>query len=142
MTDDEPSTAAPETCSSVHRCVMALAKVAPCRAPVTSSRALVDAFEAALKVVRSLGFSPSDVADVLQQASIRAWRHRDQRRGDFRPWFSPSPTAKPDDRGGSKSCSRFDAKPGSQTCRLARESVRFGGLRWPLQGAFPRSMRS
>ena len=49
--------------------------------------ALVDASEAALRVVRSLGLSPSDVADVLQEASIRAWRHRDQRRGEFKPWF-------------------------------------------------------
>ncbi len=51
------------------------------------SMALVDASEAALRVVRSLGLSPSDVADVLQEASIRAWRHRDQRRGEFKPWF-------------------------------------------------------
>lgn len=51
------------------------------------SAALVDASEAALRVIRSLGLTPSDAADVLQEASIRAWRHRDQRRGEFRPWF-------------------------------------------------------
>ena len=38
-------------------------------------------------MIRSLGLTPSDAADVLQEASIRAWRHRDQRRGEFRPWF-------------------------------------------------------
>lgn len=51
------------------------------------SEALVAATEAALRVVRSVGLSPMDAADVLQEASIRAWRHRDQRRGDFRAWF-------------------------------------------------------
>jgi len=51
------------------------------------SAALIDASEGALRAIRSLGLTPSDAADVLQEASIRAWRHRDQRRGDFRPWF-------------------------------------------------------
>ena len=40
-----------------------------------------------MRVVRSLGLLPQDIADVLQEAAIRAWRHRDQRRGEFRPWF-------------------------------------------------------
>lgn len=40
-----------------------------------------------LRVVLSLALSPSEAADVLQEASLRAWRHRDQRRGEFRPWF-------------------------------------------------------
>lgn len=51
------------------------------------SAALIDASEGALRAIRSLGLTPADAADVLQEASIRAWRHRDQRRGDFRPWF-------------------------------------------------------
>lgn len=51
------------------------------------SAALVAASEVALRVVLSLGLPPSEAADVLQEASIRAWRHREQRRGDFRPWF-------------------------------------------------------
>ncbi|MFZ0919192.1 MAG: sigma-70 family RNA polymerase sigma factor [Candidatus Dormiibacterota bacterium] len=51
------------------------------------SAALVDASEAALRAILSLGLAPSEAADVLQEASIRAWRHREQRRGDFRPWF-------------------------------------------------------
>jgi RNA polymerase sigma factor (sigma-70 family) len=48
---------------------------------------LIDASEAAVRVVRSLGLPAHDIADVLQEASIRAWRHRAQRRGEFRPWF-------------------------------------------------------
>ncbi len=48
---------------------------------------LIAASEAAVRVVRSLGLPPHEIADVLQEASIRAWRHRDQRRGEFRPWF-------------------------------------------------------
>jgi RNA polymerase sigma factor (sigma-70 family) len=48
---------------------------------------LVSASEAALRVIRSLGIPAAEVGDILQEASIRAWRHRDQRRGDFRPWF-------------------------------------------------------
>lgn len=48
---------------------------------------LISASEAALRVIRSLGVPPSEIGDILQEASIRAWRHRDQRRGDFRPWF-------------------------------------------------------
>ena len=49
--------------------------------------ALVDASESALRAILSLGLAPSEAADVLQDASIRAWRHREQRRGDFQPWF-------------------------------------------------------
>jgi RNA polymerase sigma factor (sigma-70 family) len=51
------------------------------------SAALIAASEAALRVILSLGIAPGDAEDVLQDASIRAWRHREQRRGDFRPWF-------------------------------------------------------
>jgi RNA polymerase sigma-70 factor, ECF subfamily len=51
------------------------------------SAALIAASEAALRVVRSVGLSATDAADVLQEPSSRAWRHRDQRRGDFRAWF-------------------------------------------------------
>ncbi|MBV8301210.1 MAG: sigma-70 family RNA polymerase sigma factor [Candidatus Dormibacteraeota bacterium] len=43
--------------------------------------------EAAFRLVRSCGASPDEAADIIQDASIRAWRHRNQRRGDFRPWF-------------------------------------------------------
>ncbi len=53
----------------------------------TFSADLIDASEAAVRIVRSLGLPPHDVADVLQEAALRAWRHRDQRRGEFRPWF-------------------------------------------------------
>lgn len=45
------------------------------------------ASDAAFRLSRSLGLSPEDAADVLQDASIRAWRHRATRRGAFRPWF-------------------------------------------------------
>jgi len=48
---------------------------------------LLEAMEAAFRVVRALGLSPEETADVLQDASIRAWRHRGKRRGAFRPWF-------------------------------------------------------
>jgi RNA polymerase sigma factor (sigma-70 family) len=48
---------------------------------------LIDASEAAVRVVRSLGLPAHEIADVLQEAAIRAWRHREQRRGAFRPWF-------------------------------------------------------
>jgi RNA polymerase sigma factor (sigma-70 family) len=51
------------------------------------SAQLIGASEPALRAIRSLGFPPNEVADVLQDASIRAWRHRDQRHGAFRPWF-------------------------------------------------------
>jgi len=45
------------------------------------------AVDPAFRVLRGLGLSPDDAADVLQEASIRAWRHRAQCRGDFRMWF-------------------------------------------------------
>jgi RNA polymerase sigma-70 factor (ECF subfamily) len=48
---------------------------------------LRSATEAAFRVVRSLGLSADDAADVIQDASIRAWRHRGQCRGEFQPWF-------------------------------------------------------
>jgi RNA polymerase sigma-70 factor, ECF subfamily len=51
------------------------------------SAALIAASEAALRVILSLGIAPGEADDVLQDASIRAWRHREQLRGDFRPWF-------------------------------------------------------
>jgi RNA polymerase sigma-70 factor, ECF subfamily len=34
-----------------------------------------------------MGLAPDDIADVLQDASIRAWRHQAKRRGEFVPWF-------------------------------------------------------
>ena len=48
---------------------------------------LLAASEAAYRIIRSVGLAPSDAADALQDASIRAWRHRDDCRGEFRPWF-------------------------------------------------------
>lgn len=41
----------------------------------------------AIRLARSLGISPEDAADVVQQAALQAWRYRDTRRGDFKPWF-------------------------------------------------------
>ena len=49
--------------------------------------ALLDAVRPALRALRAMGLSEDDAADVLQDASIRAWRHRSQRRGEFAPWF-------------------------------------------------------
>ena len=41
----------------------------------------------ALRLARFLGYSPQDAADVVQEASILAWRYRRSRRGPWRPWF-------------------------------------------------------
>jgi RNA polymerase sigma factor (sigma-70 family) len=49
--------------------------------------ALLDALRPALRALRAMGLSEDDTADVLQDASIRAWRHRSQRRGEFAAWF-------------------------------------------------------
>lgn len=49
--------------------------------------ALLDAVRPALRALRAMGLSEDDAADVLQDASIRAWRHRSQRRGEFAAWF-------------------------------------------------------
>jgi RNA polymerase sigma factor (sigma-70 family) len=48
---------------------------------------LLAAMRPAYRALRSMGLSEDEVADVLQDASIRAWRHRAQRRGTFAPWF-------------------------------------------------------
>jgi len=49
--------------------------------------ALLAALRPAFRALRALGLSEDDTADVLQEASIRAWRHRSQRRGEFAAWF-------------------------------------------------------
>lgn len=41
----------------------------------------------AIRLARSLGISAEDAADVVQQAALQAWRYRDTRRGEFKPWF-------------------------------------------------------
>ena len=40
-----------------------------------------------LRLARFLGHSPEDAADVVQEASILAWRYRKTRRGEWQPWF-------------------------------------------------------
>jgi DNA-directed RNA polymerase specialized sigma24 family protein len=49
--------------------------------------ALLSATRPAFRALRAMGLAPDEVADVLQDASIRAWRHRAKRRGEFVPWF-------------------------------------------------------
>jgi DNA-directed RNA polymerase specialized sigma24 family protein len=51
------------------------------------AQALLAAVRPALRALRAIGLSEDDAADVLQDASIRAWRHRSQRRGEFVAWF-------------------------------------------------------
>ncbi len=51
------------------------------------AEALLAVTEPAFRCLRAIGLSPDDAADVLQDAAIRAWRHRAQRRGAFAPWF-------------------------------------------------------
>lgn len=48
---------------------------------------LLAASDSAFRLARSLGRSPEDAADVFQEACARAWTHRDQVRGQWRPWF-------------------------------------------------------
>lgn len=48
---------------------------------------LLAALRPAFRALRAMGLSDDDAADVLQDASIRAWRHRSQRHGDFGSWF-------------------------------------------------------
>jgi RNA polymerase sigma factor (sigma-70 family) len=49
--------------------------------------ALLAALRPALRALRAMGLSEDDTADVLQEASIRAWRHRAARHGEFAAWF-------------------------------------------------------
>lgn len=51
------------------------------------AEALLAAVQPAFRALRAMGLSEDDSADVLQDASIRAWRHRTQRRGEFAAWF-------------------------------------------------------
>lgn len=51
------------------------------------ARELLGASEAAFRVARASGLSPDDAADAVQEASIKAWRHRSARRNEFQPWF-------------------------------------------------------
>jgi RNA polymerase sigma-70 factor (ECF subfamily) len=48
---------------------------------------LSDVAATALRLARTAGCSTEEAADVVQDAAISAWRHREQRLGDFRPWF-------------------------------------------------------
>jgi len=41
----------------------------------------------ALKLALSLGRTPDEAADVVQEAALQAWRYRKSRRGDWKPWF-------------------------------------------------------
>lgn len=45
------------------------------------------AVPSAYRLVRALGCSPDDAADVIQDAVMNAWRYRAGRRGSFAPWF-------------------------------------------------------
>jgi RNA polymerase sigma-70 factor, ECF subfamily len=40
-----------------------------------------------LRLARYLGSESQDAADVVQEASILAWRYRKTRRGEWKPWF-------------------------------------------------------
>jgi RNA polymerase sigma-70 factor (ECF subfamily) len=51
------------------------------------ARELSDVAATALRLARTTGCSAEEAADVVQDAAISAWRHREQRLGDFRPWF-------------------------------------------------------
>jgi RNA polymerase sigma-70 factor, ECF subfamily len=53
----------------------------------TFARDLSDAAATALRLARTAGCSADEAADVVQEAAISAWRHREQRIGEFRPWF-------------------------------------------------------
>jgi RNA polymerase sigma factor (sigma-70 family) len=41
----------------------------------------------AFLLARQLGRETDEALDIVQEAALRAWRHRAARRGDFRPWF-------------------------------------------------------
>lgn len=51
------------------------------------ARDLADVAATALRLARTTGCSAEEAADVVQDAAISAWRHREQRVGEFRPWF-------------------------------------------------------
>ncbi len=48
---------------------------------------LLAAGRGALKLALSLGRTPDEAADVVQDAALQAWRYRKSRRGDWKPWF-------------------------------------------------------
>ena len=50
-------------------------------------RELVTTSDAAIRLARSLGRSPEDAADVVQDAAAQAWRYRSTLRGEWKPWF-------------------------------------------------------
>jgi len=54
---------------------------------VAFADALASATPPAFRALRAIGLSEDDAADILQDAAIRAWRHRSQRRGAFVSWF-------------------------------------------------------
>jgi RNA polymerase sigma-70 factor (ECF subfamily) len=41
----------------------------------------------ALRLARSFGLSVEAASDAVQDAALQAWRFREARRGEFRPWF-------------------------------------------------------
>lgn len=41
----------------------------------------------AFLLARHLGHSADEAMDIVQDAALRAWKYRDTRSGDFRPWF-------------------------------------------------------
>ena len=62
---------------------------------VTSEPEEADEFSNAFRAVsrsafllaRQLGKGTDEAMDIVQDAALRAWRHRATRKGDFRPWF-------------------------------------------------------
>jgi len=54
---------------------------------ITFAADLTAAIPSAFRVLRTMGMSSEDAEDALQDASIRAWRHRTQCRGPFGVWF-------------------------------------------------------
>jgi RNA polymerase sigma-70 factor (ECF subfamily) len=51
------------------------------------AESLLAAVQPAFRALRAMGLAEEDAADVLQDASIRAWRHRAKRQGAFVAWF-------------------------------------------------------
>ncbi|MGA8015524.1 MAG: RNA polymerase sigma factor [Candidatus Dormiibacterota bacterium] len=49
--------------------------------------ALIGLVPAAVRLGRVMGLSSDEAADAVQEAVVRAWRHRDQLRGPLKPWF-------------------------------------------------------